>query len=274
MRGDMGVPEAASVRAFVCLTTLPLLLFMLGITTLYDAYTYVYTLILILYYVLIRVRWGLERVAVVDIDVHFGNGTAEILQGDPRAFFASVHMVYGTINAGVDDEDKDLTSSYATTCSNDSCTIDHVIKRKLCPGFYPSELGRTELSDNYVSVGILPGDEVVPVKGKARGGDSDDEDDEDAEDEDASVDEDINDRDSDEDHLGDDRMDVSTPYPKSSKATTKPTTTASSAPVSAVVKPGDGVLRGSAGFRRALSEAIIPRLEKYNPQLLIMSGMT
>ena len=207
---------------------------------------------------------------MVDIDVHFGNGTAEILKGDPRAFFASVHMVYGTINAGVDDEDKDLTSSYATTCSNDSCTIDHVIKRKLCPGFYPSELGRTELSDNYVSVGILPGDEVVPVKGKARGGDSDDEE-EDAEDEDASVDEDINDRDSDEDHLGDDRMDVSTPYPKSSKAP-KPTP-ASSASVP-VVKAGDGVLKGSAGFRRALSEAIIPRLEKYNPQLLIISGKT
>ena len=222
---------------------------------------------------LIRVRWGLERVAVVDIDVHFGNGTAEILKGDPRAFFASVHMVCGTINAGVDDEDKDLTSSYATTCSNYSCTIDHVIKRKLCPGFYPSELGRTELSDNYVSVGILPGDVVVPVKGKIRGGDSDDDDDG-AEDEDASVDEDINDRDSDEDHLGDDRMDVSTPYSKSSKqAQAKPTTASSSAPVSAV-KPGDGVLKGSVGFRRALSEAIIPRLEKYNPQLLIISGMT
>ena len=208
---------------------------------------------------------------MVDIDVHFGNGTAEILKGDPRAFFASVHMVYGTINAGVDDEDKDLTSSYATTCSNDSCTIDHVIKRKLCPGFYPSELGRTELSDNYVSVGILPGDEVVPAKGKTRGADSDDEEEEDAEDEDASVDEDINDRDSDEDHLGDDRMDVSTPYSKSSKQAQAKPTTASSAPVS-VVKPGDGMLKGSAGFRRALSEAIIPRLEKYNPQLLIISG--
>jgi acetoin utilization deacetylase AcuC-like enzyme len=40
-----------------------------------------------------RVRWGLERIAVVDIDVHFGNGTAEILRNDPKAFFASVHMV-------------------------------------------------------------------------------------------------------------------------------------------------------------------------------------
>jgi acetoin utilization deacetylase AcuC-like enzyme len=37
-----------------------------------------------------RVRWGLERVAVVDIDVHMGNGTSELLLNDPRAFFASV----------------------------------------------------------------------------------------------------------------------------------------------------------------------------------------
>ena len=45
-----------------------------------------------------RVRWGLERIAVVDIDVHFGNGTAELLKDDPRAFFASVHMIYGTLS--------------------------------------------------------------------------------------------------------------------------------------------------------------------------------
>ena len=46
-----------------------------------------------------RVRWGLERIAVVDIDVHFGNGTAELLKDDPRAFFASVHMIYGELRA-------------------------------------------------------------------------------------------------------------------------------------------------------------------------------
>jgi hypothetical protein len=37
-----------------------------------------------------RVRWGFDRVAVVDFDVHMGNGTAELLQNDPRAFFATV----------------------------------------------------------------------------------------------------------------------------------------------------------------------------------------
>ena len=38
----MGVPEAASVRAFVCLTMPPSLLFMQGILLLFNVYTCVY----------------------------------------------------------------------------------------------------------------------------------------------------------------------------------------------------------------------------------------
>jgi acetoin utilization deacetylase AcuC-like enzyme len=34
---------------------------------------------------------GLERVAIVDWDVHHGNGTQEIFYADPSVFFASVH---------------------------------------------------------------------------------------------------------------------------------------------------------------------------------------
>lgn len=35
---------------------------------------------------------GLERVAVLDFDVHHGNGTQALLQGDKRAFFVSSHQ--------------------------------------------------------------------------------------------------------------------------------------------------------------------------------------
>ena len=35
---------------------------------------------------------GLERVAVVDFDVHHGNGTQAIAQRQPRLFFASTHQ--------------------------------------------------------------------------------------------------------------------------------------------------------------------------------------
>ncbi len=36
--------------------------------------------------------WGLERVAVVDFDVHHGNGTEDIFGPDPSLFYASSHQ--------------------------------------------------------------------------------------------------------------------------------------------------------------------------------------
>jgi acetoin utilization deacetylase AcuC-like enzyme len=39
-----------------------------------------------------RAQWGLERVAVVDFDVHHGNGTQDIFQQDPGFFYASSHQ--------------------------------------------------------------------------------------------------------------------------------------------------------------------------------------
>jgi acetoin utilization deacetylase AcuC-like enzyme len=39
-----------------------------------------------------RVRWGMERVAVVDFDVHHGNGTQAIFAADPGLFYASSHQ--------------------------------------------------------------------------------------------------------------------------------------------------------------------------------------
>ena len=45
----------------------------------------------------IAARWaqaelGLERIAIVDWDVHHGNGTEEIVRDDPSIFFASLHQ--------------------------------------------------------------------------------------------------------------------------------------------------------------------------------------
>ena len=39
-----------------------------------------------------RARWGLKRIAVVDFDVHHGNGTQHILENDPDMFYASSHQ--------------------------------------------------------------------------------------------------------------------------------------------------------------------------------------
>ncbi len=35
---------------------------------------------------------GLERVAIVDFDVHHGNGTEAIFRGDPSVLFVSLHQ--------------------------------------------------------------------------------------------------------------------------------------------------------------------------------------
>ena len=39
-----------------------------------------------------RKQWGLKRIAVVDFDVHHGNGTQHILENDPDMFYASSHQ--------------------------------------------------------------------------------------------------------------------------------------------------------------------------------------
>ncbi len=39
-----------------------------------------------------RARWGVQRVAVVDFDVHHGNGTQAIFEQDPGLFYASSHQ--------------------------------------------------------------------------------------------------------------------------------------------------------------------------------------
>jgi acetoin utilization deacetylase AcuC-like enzyme len=39
-----------------------------------------------------RARWGVQRVAVVDFDVHHGNGTQEMFAADPDLFYASSHQ--------------------------------------------------------------------------------------------------------------------------------------------------------------------------------------
>src|SRR5690606_37891930 len=39
-----------------------------------------------------RDRWGLRRIAVIDFDVHHGNGTQAAFEADPDLFYASTHQ--------------------------------------------------------------------------------------------------------------------------------------------------------------------------------------
>jgi acetoin utilization deacetylase AcuC-like enzyme len=60
---------------------------------------------------------GIERTAIVDLDVHHGNGTAFIFESDPRVFTFSMHQQHnypawkprGTLDIGLPDGVHDLT---------------------------------------------------------------------------------------------------------------------------------------------------------------------
>jgi acetoin utilization deacetylase AcuC-like enzyme len=60
---------------------------------------------------------GLERLAVVDLDVHHGNGTAFVFESDPRAFTFSMHQQHnypmwkprGSLDIGLPDGAHDAT---------------------------------------------------------------------------------------------------------------------------------------------------------------------
>ena len=54
-----------------------------------------------------RSELGLARVAIVDVDVHHGNGTEAIFRGDPSVLFCSLHQwpfYPGTGGPGTSDE--------------------------------------------------------------------------------------------------------------------------------------------------------------------------
>ena len=38
-------------------------------------------------------KYGLKKIAIVDFDVHHGNGTQQIFENDPTVFFASIHQL-------------------------------------------------------------------------------------------------------------------------------------------------------------------------------------
>jgi len=39
----------------------------------------------------LQMEWGIERVGIVDFDVHHGNGTQHIFESDPTVFYYSIH---------------------------------------------------------------------------------------------------------------------------------------------------------------------------------------
>ncbi|MGE0669223.1 MAG: histone deacetylase family protein [Sphingomonadales bacterium] len=65
-----------------------------------------------------RAVHGLDRVAVVDFDVHHGNGTQELFEADPRLFYASTHQ----------------SPLYPGTGSADETGVGNILNVPLAPG--------------------------------------------------------------------------------------------------------------------------------------------
>jgi len=40
----------------------------------------------------LRIEWGIQRVGIIDFDVHHGNGTQQIFEEDPDVFYYSIHQ--------------------------------------------------------------------------------------------------------------------------------------------------------------------------------------
>jgi acetoin utilization deacetylase AcuC-like enzyme len=76
---------------------------------------------------------GLERIAIVDLDVHQGNGTAFIFESDPRVFTFSMHQQHnypmwkprGSLDVGLPDGAHDATFLAQLEAALPRAVVDH-----------------------------------------------------------------------------------------------------------------------------------------------------
>jgi hypothetical protein len=198
-----------------------------------------------------RIYWGIQRIAIVDIDVHYGNGTAEIVKNDSDTFFASIHMIFGPKNDG---------------------NYQNIVKNKDCGcGFFPANQGITEVTDNYVSVGVYPADiyamECAPASSSSSssftGSDMS------VMKEEKTVNDDDNlslksEKTANDDEEEKDKMSVDN---EGIETTEKATTSSSSSTSSS-----HPVCYGANGYLYGLEHIVIPKLKEFQPDLLIISG--
>ena len=91
----------------------------------------------------LQMEWGIERVGIVDFDVHHGNGTQHIFDHDPTVFFYSIHEHPSFSYPGTGREfEKGLGAGYGYTLnspmlpgSGDEEYME-AFERDLIPAFY------------------------------------------------------------------------------------------------------------------------------------------
>lgn len=64
-------------------------------------------------------QWGVERIAIIDFDVHHGNGTQHIFEADPTVFYYSIHEHPSFAYPGTGrDFDKGIGEGIGTTLNS------------------------------------------------------------------------------------------------------------------------------------------------------------
>jgi len=78
---------------------------------------------------------GLERVAIVDFDVHHGNGTQDLVWDDPRIFFASTHQspLYPGTGAAHETGVHGNVLNLPLPPGTDGATFRHVMQDRVLP---------------------------------------------------------------------------------------------------------------------------------------------
>ncbi len=76
---------------------------------------------------------GLERVAIVDWDVHHGNGTEEIFRDDPSVFFVSMHEWPFYPGSGGPDDQGETTLNVPLSAGSGDEEYQHAFDRVVEP---------------------------------------------------------------------------------------------------------------------------------------------
>lgn len=89
----------------------------------------------------IQRQWGVERVGIIDFDVHHGNGTQHIFESDPTVYYYSIHEHPSFAYPGTGrDFDKGIGDGEGTTLN--SLVLpgrgDHDYRRKLTEDLIPA----------------------------------------------------------------------------------------------------------------------------------------
>ncbi|MCE5333702.1 MAG: histone deacetylase [Desulfobacteraceae bacterium] len=90
----------------------------------------------------LRLKWQVERVGIIDIDVHHGNGTQHIFEEDPNVFYYSIHEHPSFAYPGTGREfERGSGAGFGATLNSTVLpgegdgTYKHKIERDLIPAF-------------------------------------------------------------------------------------------------------------------------------------------